>query len=121
MQAKIQLMESTIMDRAGRIDAYVTQMSGMMGTIENNDINMKRTFDTKMGELLATTNQPISGAAGLSNAQLQALRQEVGSNIAYIGLEQIQEQHKTHITAMEQEVLRIATETRTSGSLGNRP
>ena len=79
--AKIQLMESTITDMAGRIDAYVTKMNGMMGAIEINEINMKGSFDTKMGELLATTNQTIADAAGVSNAQLQALRQEVGSNI----------------------------------------
>ena len=128
--AKIQLMESTITDMAGRIDVYVTKMDGMMVTIENNDINVKGTFETRMGELLATTNQTIADTAGISNAQLQALRQEVGSNLvgidgrlqsasdqiagaetAYIGMEQIQEDHKNHIAAMEQEVLRIATET----------
>ena len=49
LQAKIQLMESTIMDVAGQIDAYATKMDGMMVTIENNDINVKGTFETMRG------------------------------------------------------------------------
>ena len=39
--AKMQQMETTITDMAGRIDAYVNKMDGMMTTIENNDINVK--------------------------------------------------------------------------------
>ena len=111
--AKMQLMETTITDMAGRIDAYVNKMDGMMTTIENNDINVKGTFDTKMGEMLATMNQAIADAAGIQHAQLQALRTEIGNNIvglegklqtasdfisgaeaAYTGTEQVQEDHK---------------------------
>ena len=127
--AKMQLMETTITDMAGRIDAYVNKMDGMMTTIENNDINVKGTFDTKMGEMLATINQAIADATGIQHAQLQALRTEFGNNIvglegklqtasgfisgaetAYIGMDQVQEDHKNKILAMEQEVIRIATE-----------
>ena len=127
--AKMQQMESTITDMAGRIDAYVNRMDGMMTTIENNDINVKGTFDTKMGEMLASMNRAIADAAGIQQAQLQVLQTDYGNKLvsleaklqiasdyvagaetAYIGMEQQQDINKNQIAAMEQEVTRIATE-----------
>ena len=64
--AKMQLMETTITDMAGRIDAYVNKMDGMMTTIENNDINVKGTFDTKMGEMLDSNETGHRGRSGIT-------------------------------------------------------
>ena len=57
VKAKQQLMEATITDMAGKIDAYVQRMIGMMTTVENNDPSVKGTTETKILELQATTNQ----------------------------------------------------------------
>ena len=46
--AKMQLMETTITNKAGRIDAYVNKIDGMMTSIENSAINVKGTFETRM-------------------------------------------------------------------------
>ena len=127
--AKMQQMETTITDMAGRIDAYVNKMDGMMTTIENNNISVKGTFDTKMGEMLTNMNRSIADAAGIQQAQLQALQTGFGDKVAgleaklqiasdymagaetaYIGTEQAQDDNKNKIATMEQEVIRIAAE-----------
>ena len=91
-----------------------------MTTIENNDINVKGTFETKMGEMLASMNRAIADAAGIQQAQLQALRTEFGDKVvgleaklqiasdymagaetAYIRTEQAQDDHKNKIATME--------------------
>ena len=77
LQAKQLLMEATITDMAGKIDAYVQRMTGMMATVENNDINVKGTIETKMMELKATANQTITDAAAISNAHLVAHQAEM--------------------------------------------
>ena len=77
--ARMQQMEATITDMAGCIDAYVNRVDGMMTTIEDNNINVKGAFDMKMGEILAIMNRAIAGAAGIQQAQLQALQTEFES------------------------------------------
>ena len=79
--------------------------------------------------MLATMNQAIADAAGIQDAQLQALRTEfrnnivglegklqtasgliIGAETAYIGMYQVQEGRKNKILAMEQEMIRISTD-----------
>ena len=52
--AKMQPLDSTITEMAGRIDAYVNRVDGMMTTIESNDLNVKGAFDTKWEKCLRT-------------------------------------------------------------------
>ena len=126
---RMQHMETTITDMAGRIDAYVNRVDVMMDTIAKNDINVKGIFDVRMGEMLSNTNKAIVDAAGIQQAQLQALQTEFGSKVAamesrlqiasdyvagaetaYIGMEQQQDINRNMIAAMEQEVKRITAE-----------
>ena len=100
-----------------------------MSTIESNDLNVKGSFDTKIGEMLANMNRAIADAAGIQQAQLQAMQTEYGNKLAsvesrlqvasdyvagaetaYIGMEQQQDINKNMIAAMEQEVIRISME-----------
>ena len=124
---RIQQMETTITDMAGRMTAYVNRVDVMMDTIEKNDINVKGMFEARMGEMMSSNNKAIVDAAGIQQAQLQALQTEFGSKVAamesrlqitidfgagaetaYIGMEQQQDINRNMI--MEQEVNRITTE-----------
>ena len=49
---RIQQMETTITEMAGRMTAYVARVDVMMDTIEKNDINVKGMFDARMGEMM---------------------------------------------------------------------
>ena len=62
---RIQQMETTITDMAGRMTAYVARVDVMMDTIEKNDINVKGMFDARMGEMMSSTNRAIVDAAGI--------------------------------------------------------
>ena len=83
---RIQQMETTITDMAGRMTAYVNRVDVMMDTIEKNDINVKGMFDARMGEMMSSTNKAIVDAAGIQQAQLQALQTEFGSKVAAMSI-----------------------------------
>ena len=128
LATKMQQMEATITDMATKMNAYVNSVDGMMTTIENNDISVKGSLEAKMTELQTTMSKAIADAAGIQHGQLQVLRTEVGNNLvvmdgklqaasdlitgaetACIGSEQVQEDLKNKMLAMEQEVIRMET------------
>ena len=114
---------------AAKIDAYVQRITGMMATVENNDANVKGTTETKMMELRATTNQTITDAAAISNAQLIAHQAEMTNYLngvnsklqasdtqaartetAYIHMEQFHQAQEVRTQQMEQEAKYQKTE-----------
>ena len=136
LTTRMQVVEATITDMASKIDAYVKKMDGMMSTIEDNDARVKGSMEgnkgileARMTEFQTTMSKAIVDAAGIQQAQLQVLSSEASTNIigmdfkfktvndlitaaetAWIGSEQTQEDQMNRIIAIEQEVIRMATE-----------
>ena len=101
MEQRIQTLEASLTEMATRMNAYVIKTDAMMTAVESNDSMLKSSIEN----VKAATTQATTDAATTLNAQMEAMKIEIGQRVASI--EARIQSTETHITKSEMEIIAV--------------
>ena len=101
MDQRIQLLGASLTEMATRMNAYVIKTDAMMTTVESNDSMLKSSIEN----VKAATTQATTDAATTFNAQMDAMKIEIGQRVASI--EARIQSTETQITKSEIEIIAV--------------
>ena len=101
MEQRIQILEASFTEMVTRMNAHVIKVDAMMTTVESNDSLLKSSIEN----VKAATTQATTDSATTLNAQMEAMKIEIGQRVASI--EARIQSTETQITKSEMEIIAV--------------